>query len=331
MNTTEKANLVVERRLAGETIESIRSDLFATPADWHRISIKAYAVCLKKARKQRKIDLKKRNYSASSPEEIDHLLDLNEKLGRFALCIPPLATQNDVNKAEALLGGMPQNEAALLDLIESITLDPSIRALQNIGRISQFSSFRNFQHIVEAATLCYYRGNYISSYLTLVPVIEGIILRWSGYDGSGTKPEFEEIRKFFKTSHLRQPCPGNPLFHHIFTKACSDIINDHLYKPTTTGAAHSEFSRHQAAHLLQDSRFATRENCIRLFLLIDLMTEIYLYESGCKDPRWTLRPESYNPAAAVYQRLVFEGLAVRAPELQLDPNPIVQSVPGELP
>lgn len=178
----------------------------------------------------------------------------------------------------------------MVSALEDSTLGPRVRAQQNVGRIRHFAAFKPFAHLIEAATLCYYRHNYPSAYLTLVPVIEGVLLRWSGYEGVGAKPNFSFPKNFFRTGHLRQPCPANAQFHQIFSKACDKILNEHLFKMSHEGGAYSQFNRHQAAHLLRgDIEFATRNNCIRLFLLLDSMTDLFWYETGCEDPRWELR------------------------------------------
>jgi hypothetical protein len=301
MKTIDKAKVAISRIAAGEQVSVIRDDLAADENDWFRISAKAYSLHLQTARKKRKEDVKKPNVAATSNEEIGEILELNDKLSVYAVCLPSLATKSDISAALLLLPEMPQAESLLLRLLENMTLEPGVRALQNIGRIRHFDAFKEFAHFVEAATLCYYRANYAASYLTLVPVIEGIILRWSGYQGVGEKPEFEEIRKFFGSPYVRQPCPGNPLFHDVFCRACDKIINDHLYQPSQRGTAYAEFNRHQASHLLRDTTFATRENCIRLFLLLDTMAEIYLYETYCSDLRLDLTHEDTRREVTLYK------------------------------
>lgn len=314
MKTIDKAKIVISRLAAGEQVALVRGEVANDDGDWFRISAKAYSLHLQTACKRRKEDAKKRSVAATSNKEIGEILELNEKLGAYAICLPTLATKSDIRKSLLLLSGMPQTEKKLLLLIEDMTLEPRIRALQNIGRIRHFSAFKEFSRLVEAATLCYYRGNYASSYLTLVPVIEGIILRWSGYQGIGEKPEFDEIRKFFGNPYVRQPCPGNPLFHYVFCKACDKIINDHLYQPSQRGMAHAEFNRHQASHLLRDTTFATRENCIRLFLLLDTMAEIYLYETYCCDPRWDLKDKDICRELTLYKALRVQTTLDNTPE-----------------
>jgi hypothetical protein len=175
--------------------------------------------------------------------------------------------------------------------------------------------------MIDAATLSYYRTNFISCYLTLLPIVEGIIIRWMGYGENLSKPEFEDIRKFFKNSHVRQPCPYNIAFHNVYTKACDKILNQHFYKPTTAGESHSNFNRHVASHILNDNQFATKANCIRLFNLIDTMTEIYLYESRKNDPRFNLSREETDFDIELYASAMLDNLETRPEHILLDTLP----------
>ena len=314
MKTIDKAKLVISRIQSSDSVIAVKNDLASDENEWFRISAKASALFLADARKKRDEDKKNPNIGTTSNEEIDEILRINEKLSEFALCIPSLLSMSHVRAINLLLHDLPRTEEKLLGLIENATIKPKIRAMQNVGRIRHFTAFKEFSLIIEAATLSYFRANYASAYLTLVPVIEGIILRWSGYFGSGEKPEFEVIRRFFNVSHTRQPCPWNPLFHEVFSKACHKIINDHLYKPSGRGAAYSEFNRHQASHLLRNAEFATRGNCIRLFLLLDTMAEIYLFETWCHDPRLEINDEDIHREVTLYRVLQAEAASENSAE-----------------
>lgn len=317
MNTKQKAELTLNRIAQGSSVDSIINELGVDKQTWFRISARAYALNIAAAKKKREEDVKKTNVLTTSNEEIDDLVALNHELADYALMLPALSTKTDIERARALLKSMPSSEEDLISLVEEMTLHPRIRALQNVGRVREFKVFKGFSQLIESATISYYRGNYASAYLTLVPVVEGVILRWVGYNGAGGKPEFATIKKFFDHSHVRAPSPGNPLFHEVFCKACSKIINEHLYRPSQSGSAYSEFNRHQASHLLRDVNFATRENGIRLFLLLDTMAELYWYETCCEDPRWSLTESDIAKEWSLYGQLVFQQSNPETAENQL--------------
>lgn len=304
--TIDKAKRVLAALGAGQSVESVKKAEASDDSAWQRISTKAYELHLKNSRKKREEDEKKTNVSCTSNDEIESILALNEKLADYALSVPPTSTMAEVNELEKLVSDMSENEHKVIAIIEVATMSPRFRALQKKGRLQHFSIFKEFSSVIEAATISYYRENFISSYLTLVPVIEGILLRWLGYSGGGKKPEFDSLKKFFKNSNIRQPCPGNALFHEVYIKACDKILTDHLYKSSENGSAYSNFNRHLAAHLLSNSQFATKDNCIRLFMLIDVMTEIFHYEVYCPDYRFNLTHDQYALEMGVYERLIVE-------------------------
>ncbi|WP_406984205.1 hypothetical protein [Marinobacter sp. GN3S48] len=220
------------------------------------------------------------------------------------------------NLRELVTGARPEEQRVLL-AIEDITMSPRMRALQQKGRFEVFPIFRGCASIIEAGVISYFRGNYISAYLTLVPVIEGVTLRWMGYTGRGKKPDFRKIKRFVASSYRRQPCPGNPLFHEVYVNVADKILREHLFRPSGEGDAHSHFNRHLAAHLLSDSHFGTKENCVRLCLLLDVMSELYIYETYCQDPRFYLRGEEIQKEYEGYVQAFINRADSSAPERTL--------------
>ncbi|MBP1471411.1 hypothetical protein J8Z78_12120 [Acinetobacter nosocomialis] len=256
-------------------------------------------------------------------------MQLNNQLLEYALVLPSTVTLTDVLNIQELISDMPANEHKIIDAFASIIMDPIIRARQKKGRFEHFPPFKSFVHIIESAVISYYRGNFIGSYLTLIPVVEGVMLRWLGYFGTGKKPTFPDLKTFFSNSYQRQPCPGNVLFHDVFSKACDKLLTEHLFKDSQEGDAYSNFNRHLASHLLSDSQFATRENCVRLFLFVDLMSELYLYETYCSDPRFYLSGEDVSLELNEYLKLMAQ---LHSPERVLlgIPMDIKQPSSGDL-
>jgi len=195
-------------------------------------------------------------------------------------------------------------------------MNPRYRVMQKKGRFESLDPFKNTSIFIDAATLCFYRENFVSCYLTLVPVIEGVILRWMGFQDGDTKPKFEELRKFFELFHRRQPHPWNTEFHGIFNRVCHLVLNKHFFRHTTNGESHNDFNRHIATHLLRTSKFATKDNCIRLFLLLDTMSEIYVLEQRRKDVRRDLKNEDMADDIAIFTSL-FVGSTTHSAEYQI--------------
>lgn len=316
-DTTEIAQQLIELLKRGRSVADAKDTLQITTEMWFNVSSKAYALYLAEEKQQRNEDLKKPHVLATSNQQINELLELDATLANYALLLPSFCTEPEFEYVKKLAIDLPASENQILDFVGKITMEPRIRALQKKGRFEAIDVFKEFTKFIDAATICFYRENYISAYLTLAPLVEGMLLRWSGYTGVGAKPDFESLRKFINKACMRQPCPANILFHNNYKKACDKIVNDHLFKPSQNGAAYSNFNRHLAAHLLSDSEFANKENCIRLFLLIDTMTEIYVYESKQPDPRFTLTNESIEEEIILYTKLILDTASILSPERQI--------------
>ena len=302
--------------VSGQTVDQVKQTLRINDNDWFRFSSKAHQLYFEKQKKEKIAFLKKPHTIGTSEKQIDELIKANDNLADYALCMNIFTTQPEIDFASKLITNLPNTELELIKLIGDVTMHPKLRVLQKKGRIEKLPHFSLFTKMIDAATISYYRSNYISCYMTLLPVIEGIIIRWMGYSDSEEKPPFEDIRKFFKNSFMRQPCPYNVLFHNVFSKACDKIINNHFYKPTANGLAYNNFNRHVASHILNDDQFATKENCIRLFILIDAMTEIYIYEARQYDHRLDLGREDTDEEVELYVSLILDN-SEQSPENKL--------------
>ncbi|RKR11108.1 hypothetical protein C8C83_2806 [Flavobacterium sp. 90] len=308
--TDLKALKIIEAiKIENVTIESIKNTICDDISDWNRCSAKAYNINLENAKKQRKKDLLTPGTISASIGEIQDILDANDILAKYALFMSVFSTKSDVNTIKDLIKDLPSSESLLVAYIGLVTMNPKMRMLQKKGRIEKFDHFKVFAKMVDAAILSYYRDNFISCYLTLLPFIEGVIIRWMGYKETDKKPEFDEIKKFFKNSYMRQPCPNNPLFYDVFIKVCDKILKEQFYRDTQkNGDSHENFNRHVASHLLNDKSFGTKENCIRLFILLDAMTEIYLYETKIPDPRFELTNEDILDDYGLLKKMLSERL-----------------------
>lgn len=322
MKTAEIALEINKRILLGETMEIIKQIFNVTEEKWRSSCLKAYSINLEGAKKDRKKDERKRNVAATSNKDIIKIIELNRVLGNYALLLPIFSTMSDFHLLEQLKDELPDSEKKILNHIGKFIMHPKIRVLQKIGRLEKFDYFKPFSKLIDAAVLSYYRTNFISCYFTLIPIIEGIIIRWMGFQQSDNKPEFEDIRKFFKKAPLRNPNPTNILFHDTYIQICDKIINEHFYRPTMLSNSHSHFNRHVAAHLLIEDEFATKQNCIRLFLLLDTMTEIYFYESGEIDPRFNLGTEQTEKDFAIYCSVLLQNAEETAEQILLGSNPL---------
>lgn len=270
-----RKNIILEidsKLKEGENPSYIKKQYFLDESEWYRIASKIYQNNLKEARK--------------SEKESSKLEQVNSKLCKFALLFPRLGTQGELDKLSTLLLNYKKNEKEILKLLISTIMHPNMRAMYHLDcySIPKFNNLDNpvytFHPIIESAVLSFYRGNYISSYMTIIPVIEGTLLRWQGFPKTiKIKPGFEESLKFLKNSYIRQPVPSLIGFFDTWNKTSVRIIEDHLFKPTSSGKSNIDFNRHLVAHLLYDAQFATVLNITRAFNLIDTLIDIFLNEN----------------------------------------------------
>lgn len=314
----KKAEQIISEIEKGKSIPYLKENLSENADEWHRFSSKAYNLNKERAKQKRNIDEKTPNIICTSNDQIKDVLEINDIISDYALLLPIFCTLSEVSLIKKLISQLPTSENKIIDVIGNMTMHPRLRLLQQKGRIEKFEYFKPFTKLIHASTLSYFRENYISSYLTLIPVIEGIIIRWMGFEEDKEKPDFEGIRNFFKNSHTRQPSPTNILFHNVYAQACDKILNKHLFKPTSLGKPFADFNRHIASHLLNDRTFATKQNCIRLYILIDAMTEIFLYESKISDPRFKLTDENLKPEIEIYSKVFLSQYENNAENLLLN-------------
>lgn len=304
--TIDKAKDIIKQlTIDNKTILEVKG-LYSNEEDWIRVSSKAYSLYLEEEKEKRLLDGKKLHVSLTPTSIINLMIDLNAKLSEYAVGIPTTSTEYDLKAIIELAEGLPVTEKMLFERLEFFNMSPKFRSLQKNGRFKHFEVFKEFDHIIDAALLCYYRTNYISCFLTLVPVVEGVLLRWIGHDATIDDIDFEQYKSFFKRGARRNPCPGNPQFHEVFSRLCDDLLNKHLYKSSKKGDAYNDFNRHSAVHLFKTPEFGTKHNCIRLFILIDFMTEIYLYEGRLQDPRFSLKPAEFDTDLVIYANVIID-------------------------
>jgi hypothetical protein len=257
-----------------------------TPAEWREIAAELPAL-----------------YGAASPARNDVLnAVVNMALGPYALCVPSFATRPELNQINTLVTAPTVNTAALHRAVGDIVMQPRLRALQLVGRFMKLQPFDEFAYLVDSAAISFYRGNIPAAFMTVIPVIEGVLLRWQGYPGVlAAKPKFSDTLTFVTNTTTRQLYPLMPLFFDSWAAAAAGIIRDHLYRNTNAGPAVDYFNRHLALHLLEDQTFGTRENITRAFLLLDILSDLYICENHITDPRFGTKYDEEAGHFAAYK------------------------------
>ncbi|WP_421927421.1 hypothetical protein [Lysinibacillus capsici] len=215
---------------------------------------------------------------------------LNEKL----LTIPPYPCVSG-KKVQELLDSLENPDPAWGGLdgeILRMVKNPWQRSYQVEYRFKPTKIFNDFMKIIESATYDLMIGNYICSYLSLVPVVEAILRKWS-IDKSN---EIESVNKkgdfsiyVFEKNLVKYLNEKNKERHSNikFQKWISNQIKyfDFMIREVfylrfnaSEDGVKKEFNRNRTLHLLDniEDTVALRDNNTRIFLLLDIIAELYL-------------------------------------------------------
>jgi hypothetical protein len=286
----------------GESVDSVKSSLGITDEN-HWITVADAIFNEWKSR-------------ANHPDGDDALVaEINKELSKYALAFPVYGTVAEAKKVQELLKEKPPNVDEASKIIFAAIMQPRMRALQLVGRFMKIPLFSEFAYFIDSATVAYYRGNVAAAFLTIVPVIEGIILRWYGFPATAVKkPDFEKTKKYIGRSIYRQPIPLIPNFLESYVHAANEILVNHLYKNSETGPAQDDFNRHLALHMLDNTNFYSHDNVMRAFLLLDLLSEIYICEKRIADPRWNTERSEEDPHQKAYISAILQQHLEDCPE-----------------
>lgn len=215
---------------------------------------------------------------------------LNEKL----LTIPPYPCVSG-KRIQELLACLENPDPAWGGLdgeILRMVKNPWQRAYQIEYRFKSTKIFNDFMKVIESATYDLMIGNYICSYLSLVPVVEAILRKWSNEKSN----EIESVNKngdfsiyVFEKNLVKYLNEKNNERHSDinFQKWISNQIKyfDYMISEVfylrfnaSEEGVKKEFNRNRTLHLLdniEDSE-ALRDNNTRIFLLLDIIAELYL-------------------------------------------------------
>lgn len=218
---------------------------------------------------------------------------VDKHLSGKLLTIPPYPYISG-NRIQELLASLENPDPAWGGLdgeILRMIKNPWQRAYQIEYRFKPAKIFTDFIKIIESATYDLMIGNNICSYLSLVPVVEAILRKWSNEKSN----EIKSINKkgdfsiyIFEKNLVKYLKEHNERNTNIkFQKWISNQIRyfDFMIREVfylrfndSKEGVKKEFNRNRTLHLLdniEDSK-TLRDNNIRIFLLLDIIAELYL-------------------------------------------------------
>ncbi|MER2079855.1 hypothetical protein [Psychrobacillus psychrotolerans] len=213
---------------------------------------------------------------------------LNGKL----LTIPPYPCVSG-KRVQELLACLEKPDPAWGGLdgeILRMVINPWQRAYQIEYRFKPTKIYNDFTKVIESATYDLMIGNYICSYLSLVPVVEAILRKWA----SEKSNEIESLNKngdfsiyvFNLVKYLNEK--NNERHTNIkFQQWISNQIKyfDFMIREVfylrfnaSEEGVKKEFNRNRTLHLIDniEDLETLRDNNTRIFLLLDIIAELYL-------------------------------------------------------
>lgn len=213
-----------------------------------------------------------------------NLEELNPKLINYGWFITPQMTRSEINRLEVYCSNLDSPNVPskskiqedLNELFEGIVFHPNYRAFY-IYRSMKLPHLREFSHFLERAVLNYYKHDYLSCILTLIPAVEGVLLSHFGWVfGSSKRPgQIDFIQK------IKSNLPKSSLIkrHSLYAEATILFLEKWIFKNTNSADfSFSYLNRHYISHGMGNGNFYSIVECHRLLLFFDLYTELLSLE-----------------------------------------------------
>ncbi len=232
---------------------------------------------------------------------------VNQKLCRYALTFPPYGSTGDLSKIHSVLQSEPVRLGEIGAEMHDLVMRPATRARMLTGLYMKIPLLSEFSHVIDASYFAYARGNFVAALLTIIPVVEGLLLRWRGHNSSSIEsPAMADAARWVRETPKRNPLLTRPLFAESWAESCAYILEHHFYKKTQAGQSYDNFNRHLVLHMLEDVPVYSPDNLMRVYLLLDTLTQLYLCEQWEPVSLMHVRKEEEEPHARAYLRAFME-------------------------
>ena len=191
--------------------------------------------------------------------------ELHDVCGRIAIASTPAERDRLHSEANALM--------------TEYCFAPPYRAFM-VHRAQQLPYLRQVAHVLEAATINYYRQDYLAATLLLAPAVENLMNRHVGYDISERQVDSVALRLKIgakrSTASERRFSERHPLMLWYVMR----FLNERYYEKTVEARFNeSFFHRHYMLHGLGNEPFYTFADCQTLFQYFDMYLEMIASET----------------------------------------------------
>lgn len=141
----------------------------------------------------------------------------------------------------------------------------------------QFSVFQGLLPLIDEVLFLFFAHKYISAYISLCPIVEGLLLRWAGKLKNTENFNFYKFIKE-KTQKNIKANPEDMWRGHNF-KLLEFIVCDFFFRHSDNSTIETMFNRNVTLHLLNNPEYIqSQKNCMRLFTILDLIANCLIYE-----------------------------------------------------
>ncbi len=233
------------------------------------------------------LEVNKNNYSRSENTFENRVLTVNHKISNFGFCvIAEDISIDDLEKLEGICKDIDLNINYSIEEIENIENEIALAIKDNLlgtekraynmsFLIMKTEHICKFSHLIEQAYISFFREEYISTIMTLVPVVEGILLSVYGFESSEkNKPKVEKLLN--KWAELQYTHNENikPVMIDEYIRAFIDICQQTVFSAHESSEKNLYFNRHYIAHLMGCGKFYSRNNALKFIILVDLLAYV---------------------------------------------------------
>jgi len=217
---------------------------------------------------------------------IRSIIDIDKYLRPEYLCCPSYHTIN----GQWIIDAYSYIKSGRIDRLKyHVTSEVSLpwrRAYQVTELYQQLAIFRPYAYLLDVSTIAFLEGNWLCSYLSVVPIIEGLFRDWA------KKLEVEIGEREATSKWISRVLNGaqdrldtTSYYHrHLNLKVefLRDVLSNDFFKHGSTvlktkNAEDRVFNRGIPAHMLRvPQSMESGINTANLFLIIDLIAELYL-------------------------------------------------------
>lgn len=259
-------------------------------------------------------------------EEIQvRMFKVNQKLTNFGFAIIADEMNNKtVAKLEEICKDIDLNikytltqkktiENSIANVFIDYVMNPSIRALNMASLIINTPHINKFSHLIEQAYISLFRGEYISTVMTLFPVIEGTLISLCKFNIDESKPkENSLLNNWAKLEYDKsKPQMTHQCITDEYIRAFIDIWKETFFSKHSLSEENLYFNRNYIAHLMGEGEFYSRNNAFKLIILVDLLAHVLASCFGTHNKfTYDLNNESYRLRRECYimQAMQIDGI-----------------------